>query len=195
MVDISNTIKAKSDQLNAGDLIGGPVIVKVIEVISRSGDQPVSIRIDGGLQPFKPCLSMRRVLAKLWGVETDAWIGKSMVLFNDPTVIWAGKPEGGIRISHLEGITKAEEVPVRASKRAVTRYMVEPLVIQQAQPEQKAPTFETIKELMNNCNDLNGMQAYGDLIKEHAASFDKDQLSFLRQHYADCVELIKKDQQ
>ena len=194
MVDISQTIKAKSDQLNAGDLIGGPVIVKVIEVISKGGDQPVSIRIDGGLQPFKPCLSMRRVLAKLWGVESDNWIGKSMVLYNDPTVIWAGKPEGGIRISHLEGISKAEEVPVRSSKRAVTRYMVEPLVIQQAQPEQKAPTFETIKELMNNCNDINGMQAYGELIKEHAASFSKDQLAFLRQHYADCLELIKQDQ-
>lgn len=195
MVDISQTIKAKSDQLNAGDLIGGPVIVKVIEVISKGGDQPVSIHIDGGLQPFKPCLSMRRVLAKLWGVESDNWIGKSMVLYNDPTVIWAGKPEGGIRISHLEGIAQAEEVPVRASKRSVTRYMVEPLMLEQAQPEQKAPSFETIKELMNNCNDENGMSAYGDLIKEHAASFTKDQMSFLRQHYKDCLELIKKDRQ
>ena len=194
MVDISQTIKAKSDQLNAGDLIGGPVIVKVIEVISKGGDQPVSIRIDGGLQPFKPCLSMRRVLAKLWGVESDNWIGKSMVLFNDPTVIWAGKPEGGIRISHLEGIAKAEEVPVRASKRAVTRYMVEPLVIQQSQPEQNAPSFETIRELMDKCDDVNGMAAYGDLIKEHAASFTADQMNNLRQHYKDCLELIKKDQ-
>ena len=175
-------------------MIGGPVIVKVIEVISRGGDQPVSIRIDGGLQPFKPCLSMRRVLAKLWGVESDNWIGKSMVLFNDPTVIWAGKPEGGIRISHLEGITKAEEVPVRSSKRAVTRYMVEPLILEQAQQEQKAPSFETIRELMDNCNDVNGMAAYGDLIKEHAASFTADQMSNLRQHYKDCLELIKKDQ-
>lgn len=195
MVDISQIIKAKSDQLNAGDLIGGPVIVKVLGATSRSGDQPLSIKIDGGFQPFKPCLSMRRVLAKLWGVETDAWIGKSMVLFNDPTVIWAGKPEGGIRISHLEGIAEAEEVPVRASKRAVTRYLVEPLILEQAQPEQKAPSFETIRELMDKCDDANGMAAYGDLIREHGASFTKDQMSFLRQHYKDCLELIKKDQQ
>ena len=76
--------------------------------------------------------------------------------------------------------------------------MVEPLVIQQEQNTNDAPpppSFETIKELMNNCNDINGMKAYGDLIKEHSASFDKDQLAFLRQHYKDCSELIKKDQE
>ena len=194
MVDMTSTIKAKSDQLNAGDLIAGPVVVKVVKVDVRNGDQPISIHTDGGLQPYKPCLSMRRVLGKLWGGETDNWIGKSMVLFNDPTVIWAGKPEGGIRISHLEGISQNEEVPVRSSKRAVTRYMVEPLVIQQAQqePASQAPTFETIKELMNNCNDANGMAAYGDLIKEHAATFTADQMSFLRQHYKDCLEIINQ---
>ena len=195
MVDMTSTIKAKSDQLNAGDLIGGPVVVNVSRVDVRGGDQPMSIHIDGGFQPFKPCLSMRRVLAKLWGKETDNWIGKNMVLFNDPTVIWAGKPEGGIRISHLEGIEKAEEVPVRASKRAVTRYLVEPLILEQAQPKQQAPSFEVIRELMDNCNDVNGMAAYGDLIKEHATSFTADQMSNLRQHYKDCLELIKKDQQ
>lgn len=197
MVDMTSTIKAKSDQLNAGDLIAGPVVVKVVKVDVRSGDQPMSIHTDGGLQPYKPCLSMRRVLGKLWGGETDNWIGKSMVLFNDPTVIWAGKPEGGIRISHLEGISQNEEVPVRSSKRAVTRYMVEPLVIQQAQQEQsetKAPSFETVMELMNNCNDVNGMAAYGDLIKEHSATFTPEQLTNLRVHYVDCLDLIKNDQ-
>lgn len=192
MADMTSTIKAKSDQLNAGDILAGPVTVRVTGVDVRGGDQPVSIHTEGDLQPYKPCLSMRRVLAKLWGGETDLWIGKHMVLFNDPTVIWAGKPEGGIRISQMEGLNKKEEVTVRASKRAVTKYLIDPLVIQQAQPETPPPTFETIKELMNNCNDANGMAAYGDLIKEHAKTFTADQMSFLRQHYKDCLEIINQ---
>lgn len=63
------------------------------------------------------------------------------------------------------------------------------------QQEQKSPSFETIRELMDNCNDLSGMGAYADLIKEHSATFSADQLSNLRQHYKDCIELIKQDQQ
>lgn len=139
MVDMTSTIKAKSDQLNAGDILAGPVTVRVTHVDVKGGDQPVSIHTEGDLQPYKPCLSMRRVLAKLWGGETDNWIGRYMVLFNDPTVIWAGKPEGGIRISHLEGINGNQEVVVRASKRAVTKYMIEPLTAPSAPREQDDP--------------------------------------------------------
>jgi hypothetical protein len=146
MADMTSTIKAKSDQLNAGDILAGPVTVRVIGVEVRGGDQPVSIHTEGDLQPYKPCLSMRRVLAKLWGGETDNWVGKHMVLFNDPTVIWAGKPEGGIRISQMEGLNKKEEVTVRASKRAVTKYLIDPLVIQQAQ-ENPPPEPKTDKPL------------------------------------------------
>lgn len=130
MVDMTSTIKAKSDQLNAGDLIAGPVVVKVLRVDVRNGDQPISIHIDSGLQPYKPCLSMRRVLGKLWTGETDNWLNKSMILFNDPEVIWAGKAEGGIRISHLEGLDGMKEVTVRKNKRGTTTYNIEPLVIQ-----------------------------------------------------------------
>ena len=130
MVDMTSTIKAKSDQLNAGDLIAGPVVVKVIKVDVRNGDQPISIHTDGGLQPYKPCLSMRRVLGKLWTGETDNWLGKSMVLFNDPEVIWAGKAEGGIRISHLEGLDGIKEVTVRKNKRGTMTYNIEPLVLE-----------------------------------------------------------------
>lgn len=130
MVDISQTIKAKSDQLNAGDLIGGPVTVAVKAVTSTRGDQPVSIQLQEDYQPYKPCLSMRRVLAKIWGLESDLWIGKRLTLFCDPTVVWAGKEEGGIRISHMEGMSKMVPVTVRKNKRSTTTYNVEPLVIQ-----------------------------------------------------------------
>ena len=60
-------------------------------------------------------------------------------------------------------------------------------------PEPKAPSFETIRELMDNCDDANGMAAYADLIKEHSATFTAEQLANLRQHYKDYLEIINQD--
>ena len=62
-------------------------------------------------------------------------------------------------------------------------------------PEQapEPPTVDTLKGLMNDCDDIDRMKAYADLIKDYASTFTKDQLADLRTHYADCCELIKKD--
>ncbi len=197
MADISQTIKAKSDQLNAGDLIGGPVTVQVLKVDVRSGDQPVVIHISHNYQPYKPCLSMRRVLAKLWGTDSNAWINKWLTLYNDPTVKWAGKEEGGIRISHMEGVNRKQDIPLRANKRTVISHTIEPLVMQQQAEvtrDPKAPTVESLMQLMNDCDDLERMKAYGELIAEYKASFTQDEISHLKQHYVDCCESIKQDQ-
>jgi hypothetical protein len=129
--DISATITAKSDQLNACDLLGGPITVKVTGVnVYKNVDQPVSIQIDGGHQPFKPCLTVRRILAKLWGPSSKEWIGQSMTLYCDESVMWAGERAGGIRVSHVTGINSKQEVVTRASKHKTMAYIIEPLVIE-----------------------------------------------------------------
>ena len=137
MANIGQTIKAKSDQLNAGDLIGGPVTVTVKNVDVSRGDQPVSIHLHEDYQTYKPCLSMLRVLAKIWGLESDLWIGKQLTLYCDPTVMWAGKEEGGIRISHLEGMSQKVKVTVRKNKRSTIDYEIEPLKVEQRKQEAK----------------------------------------------------------
>jgi hypothetical protein len=129
--DISETLIAKSDQLNAADLMGGPITVKAINVsVSKSSDQPVVIKIDGDRQPYKPCKSMRRLLAFLWGTSSKEWIGHSMTLYCDPDVLWAGAKAGGIRISHVTGIQESCDIPLRASKHKVVTYTVHPLIVQ-----------------------------------------------------------------
>lgn len=131
MDDISKTIVAKSDQLNASDLLGGPITVTVERVnIVKSADQPVSIHITGGWQPFKPCLTVRRILAKLWGTSSKNWVGQSMTLYCDESVMWAGERAGGIRVSHATGIESRQEVITRASKHKVMAYLIEPLSIE-----------------------------------------------------------------
>lgn len=128
MNDLSFTIKPKSDQLNADDLIAGPITVTVQDVVVyESPDQPVSVVIGNGYQPYKPCKSMRRLMIAVWGKHDSDWIGQSMTLFNDPSVTWAGAAVGGIRISHMTGLTKPFSVALTATRGKRKPYTVEPL--------------------------------------------------------------------
>lgn len=130
MDDISETLAAKSDQLNAADLVGGGVTVTIEAVkVNKGSDQPVSINIGQGMQPYKPCKTMRRLLAAIWGTSSVNWVGHSMTLFCDMEVMWAGQKAGGIRISHVTGISANRDIPLRSSKHKVTTYTITPLVI------------------------------------------------------------------
>ena len=105
MPDISHTLTAKSQQLNAGDL-AAPVVVTVRRVRVTQDDQPVTIDIGDDLQPWKPCKGMRRLLARTWGTDTDSWPGHRVELFNDPNVRWAGAAVGGVRVAAISGISR-----------------------------------------------------------------------------------------
>jgi hypothetical protein len=128
MNDLSFTIKPKSDQLNADDLIAGAITVTVQAVnVSDSPDQPVSVIVGNGYQPYKPCKSMRRLMISVWGKHDSDWIGQSMTLYNDSTVTWAGQAVGGIRISHMTGLTKPYSVALTATRGKRKPFTVEPL--------------------------------------------------------------------
>ena len=123
-LDISHTIVSKSDQLNADQLLGGPITITVSAVRIAEGDQPVVIQYqnDNG-RPYKPCLSMRKILAFAWGTDASQWVGRSITLYNDPEVMFGGKKVGGIRISHLshiKGDITASITVTRGKKREMT---------------------------------------------------------------------------
>lgn len=102
-MDISHTIIAKSDQLNAADLTAEGKLLQVTAVrVINSPDQPVIIHYvgDNG-RPYKPCKSMRRVIVRFWGTDSSKYKGHFMHVYNDPEVTWAGQPVGGIRITGL----------------------------------------------------------------------------------------------
>jgi len=56
MIDLRPTLAAKSDQLNADDLIGRPLTVTVTKVVATGdAEQPISIHYDGDDgKPYKP---------------------------------------------------------------------------------------------------------------------------------------------
>ncbi len=116
-IDMSRFIEAKSDQLNADDLIGAPRTITITRVTGNDGDQPVSIFYEGdGGKPFKPCKTIRRVMMGVWGRYANEYVGRSMTLYRDNSVTFGGLQVGGIRISHMSGIDKETTVVVMKSK-------------------------------------------------------------------------------
>lgn len=109
---------AKSDQLNADDLVGRELEGTITAVILRGiADQPVHIVIDGDTKkPWKPCKTMTRVLKEAWANDTAMWIGQRVRLFNDPKVKWGGVEVGGIRIKGLSGIPEDRTFAVSETK-------------------------------------------------------------------------------
>lgn len=127
VTNLADTVTPKSDQLNADDLLTGPITVTVIDVKRGSKDQPVNIVIDGGRQPYKPCKSMRRVLIQAWGTNGKDWIGRSMTLFCDPNVKFGGVALGGIRISHMSHINGTLNMMLTVTRGRKNQYIVHPL--------------------------------------------------------------------
>lgn len=108
MASVSQAMKAKSDQLNFIDIGESEIIITIESAIVNNTDQPVSIFYSGcNNRPYKPSKGMLRILAGAWGDDTDSWIGKSIQLFGDKTVRWAGQEVGGLRIKALSDIPKA----------------------------------------------------------------------------------------
>lgn len=141
MMDISDTIIAKSDQLNAADLIGGPITVTITKVSRGDSDQPIAISYEGDSgKPFKPCKSVRRLLVGMWGKDATKYVGRRLTLYFDPKVTWAGKEEGGVRVSHASHIDGDFKMALRASKAKTVMTTVKPLP--NAAPKPETPTFD-----------------------------------------------------
>lgn len=125
---LADTIIPKSDQLNADDLIAGPITVTVEGVKrSTSPEQPIEIMIYGH-RPYRPNISMRRVIISIWGDHGKDWVGQSMTLYRKEDVKLAGVTVGGIRISHMTGIDKQRDLILTLSRGKREKYTVNPLI-------------------------------------------------------------------
>jgi hypothetical protein len=130
MNDMSSVIIPKSDQINADTLLAGPMTVTIREVQIRGGqEQPVSIMLDETELAYRPCKSMSRVLVQAWGPDAKAYVGRSLTLYRDPTVKWAGMEVGGIRISHMSHIDGKLQMQLTSTKGQRKPHIVMPLVI------------------------------------------------------------------
>lgn len=129
VADLRPTIIPKSDQLNAEQLLTGPITITVTEVdVSASKEQPVTVHYVGeDGRPYKPCLTMRKVLVLAWGHDGTTWAGKSMTLYCDPGVKWGGVEVGGIRIAAMSDIDRPIACSLTATRGKKVQHLIEVL--------------------------------------------------------------------
>lgn len=129
-LDISDTIISNSDQLNADDIMSGTKTVTITGASRGTPEQPLNLDIKEfpGKQ-FRPSKTVRRILVAAWGPDALQYIGKSMTIYRDPKVRWAGKEVGGIRISALSHIDKVLQLSLSESQGKSSQHTIAPLKI------------------------------------------------------------------
>lgn len=149
MVDITRAMQAKSDQTNALDIVGAPLIIKIRAVDYKDGrEQPVWIYYEGdNNRPWKPSKGMIRVLGFAWGTETDPWIGRYAQLEYEPSVVYAGKEVGGIWVKAMTDIPeKGLMLSLAVSRNKRIPFPVKHLKVEvKAYPQDK---FDSVKQAM-----------------------------------------------
>lgn len=129
-MDLTESIAPKSDQLNADDLISGPVTVTIQEVVKGSPEQPVDVRlVEFPGRAYRPSKSMRRVMVMAWGAEASAYAGRSLTLYRNPEITFGKDKVGGIEISHLSHLDKPLTVALTATRGKRKSFTVKPLAI------------------------------------------------------------------
>lgn len=112
-------LEAKSDQMNAVDFVK-PQVFRICKVdyFPDRPQQNVHLHLEGyDGRPYKPCKSMLRGLCKAWGMDEQAWNKRLIELYCEPSVMWAGKEAGGIRINAISHIDKPFELVVQLNRK------------------------------------------------------------------------------
>ena len=124
------TAEPRSDQLNADDLVGGPMTVTIKAVHPGKAEQKYDIElVEVQGRAWRPPLTVLRILLTAWGDDAKNWIGQRVTLYRDDSVRFGPEAVGGIRVSHMTGLPDGKPMDVRVStsrgKRANVR--VQPL--------------------------------------------------------------------
>jgi hypothetical protein len=127
-MDLTATIAPRSDQLNADDLISGPVTVTITEVRAGSAEQPVDVIVaEFPGRAYRPSKSMRRVMVSAWGKDASAYAGHRLTLFRNPDITFGRDKVGGIEISHMSHLDKPLTVALTATRGKRKNFTVKPL--------------------------------------------------------------------
>lgn len=203
MTDISHTLIAKSDQLNAADLIGTEKLLKITKVdVKESGDQPVVIHYEGeNGRPWKPALTARRILAALWGSDSSKWVGHTVAVHCDPSVIYAGEEVGGVRPHAATGIETKQIIKLKERRGPKPKtFEIKPLKIDKKTSAVSVPeySFEAYEKFIHSViqeTDPDKMEARFERAKDwrlKAASENRERTIQLRELYDARLEELKQ---
>jgi len=130
VLDLSGTIKAKSDQLNVDDMVTGPMMIQV-EGVTLTNDPKQSVHIyyyGCENKPFKPCLTVRRILIALWGLDGNQWANRWMNLYIDASVSFGKQKNiGGIRVDAVSHITSTATISLTVRRGMKQHFTIKPI--------------------------------------------------------------------
>ena len=177
-MDMTSTIQPRSDQLNADDLLTGPMTVTIAEVTQGNAEQPVNVNtVETPGRPYKPSKSMRRVMVAAWGKDATAYAGRRMTLYCNPKIKFGGQEVGGIEISHMSDIDQDLKVSLTATRGKKKLHTVKPLVEATYSPSQDwlalmadATTPDEKNKVWQQATEDGADQAYMSRLKEAGSS-------------------------
>jgi hypothetical protein len=126
-MDLTESIAPRSDQINADDLIAGPVTYTVREVIAGKAESPFDFLLVETDRAYRPSKTMRRVIVNAWGAEAANYAGRRLTLYREPSIKFGGQTVGGIRISHMSDIDGPTEVRLQVTRGKRELFKVQPL--------------------------------------------------------------------
>lgn len=179
LINMNDTIVPNSDQMNADDLVGGSRDILITGVTRYDGNKfNLHYENDSG-RPYKPCLTMRKIIIAAWGENANKWIGCSLTLFNEPTVKYAGKAVGGIRISHMSNIQGPFEMSLNETRGKKRLYKIG-LLTQQEKPMYNENQFQSDLPAIQNA--INSGTTPEQIINqcESSAKLSEQQLAVIR---------------
>jgi len=162
--EVLASIVPKSDQLNADDMLTGPMTVQVTKVRGGDREQPIVVEIEGH-QPYKPCKTMLRVLVATWSDESSKWIGQRMTLFCDPNVMWGGVKVGGIRISHLSGLDNPRTFLITTGRGKRTEVTIKPIKPTPSLTTDEAKYVVVVSGELASVTTIEQLKGHGEMLK------------------------------
>ena len=166
-MNLTESIAPKSDQLNADDLMSGPITVTIREVAKGTAEQPIDVHlVEYPGRAYRPSKSMRRVLVSAWGVEGETYAGHRLTLIRNPEITFGREKVGGIEIAAMSHLEKALTVALTSTRGHRKNFTVTPLT------EPKPRDWKAELEIAGD--DLDAILALGNAAKGHATTADLD---------------------
>jgi hypothetical protein len=126
-MDLTESIAPRSDQVNADDLVGGPITYTIREVRQGAAEQPFDFMLVETDRAYRPSKTMRRLIVAAWGPDAKAYTGRRLTLYREPSIRFGKDIVGGIRISHMSHISKRIEEKFQTTRGKRESFTVDPL--------------------------------------------------------------------
>ena len=155
-MDLTQSIVPNSTQLNADDLMAGPITVTIKDVTAGSPEQPFNVNlVEYPGRAYRPSKSMRRVMVIAWGAESSAYTGRQLTLYRNPDIMFGGIKVGGIEISALSDIADTLTIPLTVTRGKRKGFTVKPLATV------RNPVRDWLAELELAGTNLDAIEALG----------------------------------